>query len=125
MTRRRWSTTVRRRVWERFGKTCQMCQQPTDERGFDLDHHIPLAIGGEDVEENLRPLCRPCHRIKTAKTDQPRITKTRHMQDRHTGAAAPKRTIQSRGFPKKERPSGPDKLAQIRALRERMHEDGR
>lgn len=78
---------IRRRIWEAFGRTCQMCQQETDERGFDLDHHIPLKIGGEDSEDNLRPLCRPCHRLKT-RGDVATIAKARRQRAGHTGTKA-------------------------------------
>lgn len=88
MIRRHISTTERTRIWERFNKTCQMCFQPTDERGFDLDHHIPLEIGGDDTEANLRPLCRPCHRLKT-KGDATDIAKAKRRRANHTGARAP------------------------------------
>ena len=98
MSRIRRSTSVRRAIWETFNRTCQMCFQPTDERGFDLDHHIPLRAGGEDTIENLRPLCRPCHRLKTA-DDQATIKKTRRLEDKATGVTAqPRQKIQSRGF---------------------------
>ena len=30
------------------------------------DHVKPLALGGEDVDENIRCLCNECHRIRTA-----------------------------------------------------------
>jgi len=31
-----------------------------------VDHIQPLALGGEDVDENTRNLCEPCHDIVTA-----------------------------------------------------------
>jgi 5-methylcytosine-specific restriction protein A len=95
--RRRRSNTVRRAIWLRFNKTCQMCFRPTDERGFDLDHHIPLEIGGDDSDDNLRPLCRPCHRMKT-KGDVTDIAKAKRREDDHTGVSQPAGTLQSRGF---------------------------
>jgi 5-methylcytosine-specific restriction protein A len=88
--RRHWSTAVRKRVWKRFNECCQMCFRPTDERGFDLDHAIPLAIGGEDIEDNLRPLCTPCHRLKT-KDDVADIAKAKRREAAHLGARAPSR----------------------------------
>ena len=95
-TRRRWSTTTRMAIWNRFDRKCQMCRKLTDERGFDLDHHIPLEIGGEDAEENLRPLCRPCHRLKT-RSDVAVIAKAKRNFAKHHGGRAPSR-LQSRGF---------------------------
>jgi 5-methylcytosine-specific restriction enzyme A len=30
------------------------------------DHIVPLALGGMDVDSNIRCLCADCHRIRTA-----------------------------------------------------------
>lgn len=30
-----------------------------------IDHIIPLALGGEDKDQNLRPLCLECHKAVT------------------------------------------------------------
>ncbi len=87
--RRPRSTTARLAIWRKHGMTCQMCRMPTDERGFDLDHHIPLEIGGDDSDDNLRPLCRPCHRIKTG-ADRKDIAKAKRRDADHTGATARK-----------------------------------
>ncbi|MFJ1795555.1 HNH endonuclease [Kitasatospora griseola] len=32
----------------------------------DVDHRTPLALGGEDTDDNVWPLCRECRRGKTA-----------------------------------------------------------
>jgi 5-methylcytosine-specific restriction protein A len=37
----------------------------------DIDHIKPLALGGEDVDENVQVLCKACHKAKT-RTDFPR-----------------------------------------------------
>lgn len=88
MIRRRISTTERTRIWERFNRTCQMCFQPTGMRDVDFDHHIPLEIGGDDTEANLRPLCRPCHRLKT-NGDLTDIARAKRRHARHHGLKAP------------------------------------
>lgn len=88
--RRAWSTTVRMRVLDRFERKCQLCFQPIDVKGFDLDHRVPLAIGGEDVESNLEPLHIACHRLKT-KGDVGDIARAKRLEAKHLGGKAPSR----------------------------------
>lgn len=33
----------------------------------EVDHRIPVSLGGTGDLENLRPLCRECHRQETAR----------------------------------------------------------
>lgn len=43
---------------------CHVCARPGSDQ---VDHVIPLAEGGADTMENLRPIhAQPCHRDKTA-----------------------------------------------------------
>ena len=30
------------------------------------DHIVPLAMGGRDSDDNIRCLCEPCHKFRTA-----------------------------------------------------------
>lgn len=49
---------------------CVMCQRAGRTRAaMEVDHIIPIAERPDLrlVESNLQPLCRPCHRIKTAR----------------------------------------------------------
>lgn len=102
MTRRRLSTKTRMSILERFNRRCQMCQCEIGHGiGFDLDHRIPLAIGGADEIENLVPLCTPCHRLKT-KGDMGDIAKARRREAKHLGAHVPAQRIKSRGFDRAE-----------------------
>jgi 5-methylcytosine-specific restriction protein A len=48
---------------------CRRCLKKHDGRirpATQLDHVVPLAKGGRDTEDNLQPLCDPCHVEKTA-----------------------------------------------------------
>lgn len=56
------------RRWRRLRKyylskhpVCVRCGRPATE----VDHIIPLADGGTHHEDNLQPLCKPCHSRKT------------------------------------------------------------
>lgn len=61
-------------VLHRDNYTCQICgvKTPIELRGTlddcapELDHVIPLALGGEHTRENTQCLCRKCNRIKCA-----------------------------------------------------------
>lgn len=67
MSRKRFSTRAREAVLARFGGCCAMCRQPiTPASGLEFDHVVPLALGGEDIESNLQPLCSRDHKLKTA-----------------------------------------------------------
>lgn len=54
----------RRKILRIYGAICHVCHQPFAEQ---VDHVIPLAEGGPDTEDNLRPIHEiPCHQRKTA-----------------------------------------------------------
>lgn len=40
-----------------------------DEAGYDMDHVIPLVLGGSSDPTNLQALCVSCHRIKTSREE--------------------------------------------------------
>jgi len=93
MIRRHWSPKTRMAILNRFDRQCQLCRQSIiAAKGFDLDHHIPLAMGGEDREENLRPLCLPCHRLKT-RGDVAAIAKAKRREARHWGVKRTSRPL--------------------------------
>lgn len=45
--------------------TCRACGHVTATHEGEVDHRIPLSRGGNDDDENLQWLCKPCHRAKT------------------------------------------------------------
>lgn len=65
--RRRGNTTEWRKLREAcfrvWGKTCMYC----GDRATEVDHIIELAIGGTNTIDNVQPLCKPCHLVKTVK----------------------------------------------------------
>lgn len=44
---------------------CASCPRRVLASAADIDHIVPLSRGGEDVDENVQILCRPCHKAKT------------------------------------------------------------
>ncbi|MEU8791550.1 HNH endonuclease signature motif containing protein [Streptomyces sp. NPDC048643] len=57
---------LRRAVRKAVGAHCAVCHGWFLPSQLDIDHVLPLAKGGEDVESNVQPLCKTCHKTKTA-----------------------------------------------------------
>lgn len=51
-------------ILERDGYCCAYCGQT--EGLFEVDHIVPVALGGGDDPENLICVCAPCNRSKSA-----------------------------------------------------------
>ena len=100
MTRRRLSPKARAEIISAHGGVCSACGGSGP---LELDHVLPLALGGEDSAANLIPLCVPCHRgigAKTAK-DVAQIAKAKRQAKFHTtgrGKARKGRPLQGKGF---------------------------
>ena len=56
---------IRERVMQRDNYLCQSCLPDRVTVATDVDHIVPLHLGGGDNEENLQSLCRECHDEKT------------------------------------------------------------
>lgn len=99
-TPRRKMTVVRKkRIYAQREGLCAWCGKPVEcfGPGVIYDHYTPLALGGSDEDDNIRPLhARPCDKIKTA-FDAKRIAKLRRQQN----MAKPRKPsrLRSRGFP--------------------------
>jgi hypothetical protein len=64
--RRRVSAFQRRLIRARQGGACDACAKPW-EPIFQIDHIVPLRIGGSNRLANLHALCPDCHARKTAR----------------------------------------------------------
>lgn len=87
------------RIFEAAGGICAWCQTliqwPGEATVF--DHRIPLALGGADDDDNIRPLhARPCDAQKTA-FDVQAISKAKRIQKKLKAERKATR-IKSRGF---------------------------
>ena len=93
------------RIWKSREGLCAWCMKPVEWIGPNTvyDHFIPLALGGPDTDDNLRPLHRrPCDAIKTA-LDVKRIAKAERLRKRINGTRRVRKKIESPGFDKRLR----------------------
>lgn len=81
---------------------CELCGARLKVGEGEADHILPVELGGESTLANGQLLCKPCHNGKTA-TDVQRMRKAERQRDRHTGAIRPKGTMQSAGFPPRQK----------------------
>ena len=85
MTRKRFSAKAYMSRLLEFGGKCADCGCKTGgANGLDWDHVTPLEMGGEDTLDNLQPLCKPCHKLKT-REDKRHIGKAKRMDQRQAG----------------------------------------
>jgi 5-methylcytosine-specific restriction endonuclease McrA len=57
----------RRVVYDRDDGKCYMCGKELPFNGFDLEHVIPLARGGNHTYDNVKVACRSCNARKHTK----------------------------------------------------------
>ena len=48
---------------------CPNCKEYFAAEDFDIDHKVPLRLGGTDTDANRQALCKKCNRIKGAAID--------------------------------------------------------
>ena len=97
MKRNEFSNKTKLDAWTRAKGRCEECGVKIVS-GAEYDHRIACGLdcdGGDNSLDNCVVLCGPCHSVKTAKTDIPRIAKTKRLMKRAAGI----RKTQSRPLP--------------------------
>lgn len=86
----------RRRILEQHGGMCAYpeCFVCTE---LEIDHQIPLALGGRDSDENCWPLCRMHHRQKTI-LDVKMIAKAKRLVRKESPETRKPSTLRGRPF---------------------------
>jgi 5-methylcytosine-specific restriction protein A len=84
MTARRPLSPMRKlRLFEDAGGICHICDLKISGK-WDVEHKIPLALGGLDDETNMAPAHRACHAPKTAE-DVANIARAKRRKAKHLG----------------------------------------
>jgi hypothetical protein len=63
--KRRLTQLMKKKVAARDRWRCQICDRLLSHT-YEIDHIVPLHLGGSDVDTNLRALCRECHGVQSA-----------------------------------------------------------
>jgi 5-methylcytosine-specific restriction enzyme A len=56
-------TVIRQRILLRDEYTCQICGRVSAQ--LEVDHIVPLSMGGNNSISNLQSLCKTCHKLKS------------------------------------------------------------
>lgn len=86
MSRRHISAKERTRVFMSNRGICHICGLKIDggHEAWDVEHVIPLSMGGDDFGDNLQPAHVKCHKAKT-RADAGHNAKGNRMEQRGIG----------------------------------------
>ena len=67
---------------------CALCNHTVDEHA-ELDHRVPLSLGGSNEHSNAQLLCTSCHKTKSMREERDRIERCREaIRQREATSAA-------------------------------------
>lgn len=102
-TRKAISRKTRLEIFERNNGICCWCGGKINiGEKWIVEHEIPFELGGSDNPEDLKLTHDKCAKEKTSQ-DRKTIARAKRLESKYIGATQPKQTLQSRGFPKKEK----------------------
>lgn len=64
--RRKIDSRTRARILARDKSTCQLCGRKAPDVNLEVDHRVPVILGGSNDDDNLWTLCEECNRGKSA-----------------------------------------------------------
>jgi hypothetical protein len=96
---RRVSAGTRAKILAATGHVCARPGCP--ERATDVDHILPLWLGGSNREKNLEGLC-PGHHATKTKAEASLRAKAKRREQRDQGTRRERKPIPSRGFDKRQ-----------------------
>jgi 5-methylcytosine-specific restriction protein A len=89
MARVEFPRKIKAEVIARAKGCCEKCAAVLKKGEAQIDHILPLELGGESKAANGQLLCKVCHAEKTAQ-DVRRIRKGDRQRDKASGAVKPK-----------------------------------
>ena len=81
-----FSDRVKLEEWQAAGGKCRDCGvklRPGMPREY--HHLVPRNVGGTGGLKNCWLLCKPCHDLRTHKTDTPQAAKTKRLEKANAG----------------------------------------
>ena len=88
--RRRLSKSERFDVFVAHKGVCRLCKRSIQVgEAWDVEHLIPLEMGGVDDSSNFGIAHRKCHRVHTSEVDVPDIAQAKRREAAHVGAKTP------------------------------------
>ena len=64
MNRHKITKAERQQVHKKYGGHCAYCGKEIEIKDMQVDHMIPLRLGGADEMSNYMPACRQCNHYK-------------------------------------------------------------
>ena len=98
MARRKLTAARRLAFFRSSGEMCSLCKGKIDgtREAWEIEHTIPVEMGGKDDETNWTIVHAKCHKVKS-KTDAKNLAKAKRREARHQGVPkAPKVKIKVR-----------------------------
>lgn len=91
MTRRRLTVAQKVALFRDHDGRCHVCAgKITPGEAWEVEHVVPLALGGADDASNLAPAHKKgCHERKTREQDVPEIARAKRREARHLGVGKP------------------------------------
>lgn len=101
MARKSFSTKERTRLFALNKGICHICSGKIDAslEAWEIEHVNPLAMTGDNSDENLKLAHKKCHAAKT-KQDVALIAEAKRREAKFVGAKQPKGTLKGPGFQK-------------------------
>jgi 5-methylcytosine-specific restriction enzyme A len=89
--RKKLTNAQRAKIFADRQGICELCTRPIRPgEPWELDHPLPVELGGPDTPDALSLVHAECHKQKTHGEDRPRIEKSTAVRKKHLGLKARK-----------------------------------